>query len=286
MLDALADAPTDRSRSWEARLQLRFEGRGDRTALASRRHYGPLAVQRPFYPESDGTCHAYVLHPPGGLVGGDRLDVEVTASAGARVLLTTPAATKFYRSAERTARQVQRLIVAGDCRLEWLPQESIVYEGSHAAIETKVELAAGAQLIAWDVLCLGRPAIGERFERGLVQQRLEILRDGAPLLLERACYRGGDDLLHQPFGLRGQPVVGMLVCVAEARGEALMAELRAVLEAEAPGQSACTELPQAIVCRYLGASVERAQHAFRAAWSVMRARCFGVPAVAPRIWAT
>jgi urease accessory protein len=276
------------SAGWEARLELTFELRAQRTVLASRRHVGPLTVQRPFYPEADGTCHAYVLHPPGGVVGGDRLELDATvAGGGARALLTTPAATKFYRCPERRAAQSQHFRVGAGSRLEWLPQENIVYDGADIALETRIELQADAQLIAWEVSCLGRPAIEERLSYGRVRQRLSVLRDGEALLLERALYAGGSDALRQPYGLNGQPVVGTLVCVTKrSPSDATLERVREALHAVAAHETACTQLPSVLVCRYLGASTERAQLAFRAAWAVLREDCFGTSAVAPRIWAT
>ncbi|MFI5307031.1 MAG: urease accessory protein UreD [Polyangiales bacterium] len=271
---------------WEARLELDFERRGERTVLARQRHSGPLTVQRPFHPELDGTCHTYVLHPPGGVVGGDRLTLEVSASSGARALLTTPAATKFYRTAGPRAFQRQHFRVGTGCRLEWLPQESIVYDGANIALETRIELAAGAELLAWDIVCFGRPAIGERFERGRVEQRLEIWREGAPLMLERGCYDGGSEVMREPFGLGGSPVLGLLVCVANGASSELVSQARDALLAVAPRQTACSKLPGALVCRYLGTSTEQARQALGAAWSALREHAFGVRAVAPRIWAT
>lgn len=278
--------PAQEQAGWEASLALDFERRDDRTVLARRRHRGPLTVQRPFYPETDGTCHVYVLHPPGGVVGGDQLNVEVSTTAGARALLTTPAATKFYRSAGRTARQTQHLSVGAGSRLEYLPQESIVYDRAEVMMETRVDLEADAELVCWDLLCLGRPSAGERFQSGRVQQRIEVFRDGEPILLERATYEGGSDALHQSFGLGGQPVLGVLICIAQQRSEALLDEVRAALVAAAAHETACSQLPGALVCRYLGSSVERAHHAFRAAWAVLRKRCFSSDPVTPRVWLT
>ena len=113
--------------------------RGERTVLARRRHHGPLVVQRPFYPEPNGTCHLYVLHPPGGVVGGDRLSVDVRLARGAaRALLTTPAAAKFYRTQGLRAAQRLHMRVGAGSRLEWLPQENIVYRrGGHRARDAR-----------------------------------------------------------------------------------------------------------------------------------------------------
>jgi len=150
-------AGTAQTTGWQACLELGFEKRGLRTVAAQRRHYGPLAVQRPFYPEGD-VCHLYLLHPPGGVVGGDTLDIRVRAGTGARALVTTPGATKFYRSAGATAAVTQTLQVDAGAVLEWLPQEAILFQGAVARQQTCIELAAGACFAGWDILCLGRPA--------------------------------------------------------------------------------------------------------------------------------
>jgi urease accessory protein len=293
LLEAAGTEPGTRdARGWEARLDLGFEVRGDRTALVHRAHVGPLAVQRAFYPEPDGTCHVYVLHPPGGVVGGDRLTLDVRAGTGARVLVTTPAANKLYRSGGRLSHIAQHLSVAAGARLEWLPQENIVYDGAQAEIDTCIDLEPGAALLAWDITCLGRPANGELLTRGHIEQRLHVARAGQPLLLERARYDGGGDALRSAFGLGGQPVTGVLLCIGgalddrTADDEALLADVRLALHASAGAEAVCTRLAHALVCRYRGPSVERAQLAFRAAWAVLRTRCFGTEAVPPRIWAT
>ena len=97
---------------WKAQLDLKFSKSGNRTILSHRKHYGPLQVQKPFYPELNGTCHVYILHPPGGMVGGDRLNIYVDVNSNAHALITTPAAGKFYRSAGPVARQEQIIKVA------------------------------------------------------------------------------------------------------------------------------------------------------------------------------
>lgn len=271
---------------WNARLELSFERRGERTTLARRRHVGPLTVQRPFHPEPDGTCHVYVLHPPGGLVAGDSLELEATVQAGARALLTTPAATKLYRSNKRGARQAQRFAVAAGARLEWLPQETIAYDGADACLGTQVELAPGAEFVGWELLCLGRPAIGERFTRGRIVQRIELWRGAQPLLIERARHEGGSPALDAAYGLGGLPVVGTLVYAAPERRAAPVAELRELFARVAPREAAVSELASVVVCRYRGAHVEHALQTFRSAWALLRSHGGAAAAVSPRIWAT
>lgn len=274
---------------WEGCLELGFEQRGERSVLARRLHHGPLSVQRAFHPEPDGTCHTYVLHPPGGIVGGDRLRLSVDVAQSARVLLTTPAATKFYRSAGPRAEQSLRLCAGRDSQLEWLPQETIVYDAARLRNETRVELAEGAAFLGWEVLCFGRPVSGERFVRGAIEQRLEVYRGARPLLLERARYAGAGPELTASWGLGGRPVMGTLLCVApdDRPLDANVVEaLRAVLAQHAGPRAVGSQLAGAWVCRYLGDRVEEALLAFRAAWRVLRLACLHKPAVAPRIWAT
>lgn len=272
-------------RRWEARLELGFERAGGRTVLMKRRHVGPLGVQRPFYPEADGTCHVYLLHPPGGVAGGDELTIDGTLGADARAVITMPAATKLYDGFGARARQVQRFRVAAGATLEWLPQETIVFDGADAELVSRFDLEGGAQLVAWEILCLGRPACDERFMRGGLRQRFEIHRDGEPLFVERARYRGGDVALGAPWGLRGHPVSGTLVCVTSGATE-LVEQLRAQVGARQPGRLAVSQLRDTLVCRFLGDRVEDALWSFRSAWALLRPALYDRPPSAPRIWLT
>lgn len=269
---------------WQARLALHFTGTAKRTVLTGRRHCGPLQVQRPFYPESDGACHLYILHPPGGVVGGDGLTLEAELTANTRVLLTTPAAAKIYRSDGALARQTQILRVGADATLEWLPQETIVFEGARLRSLTRVELSGNAHFIGWEILCLGRPAAGETFGRGLCRTGFEIRRDGLPLYLEQGRYEGGSDLLEAAWGLQGFPVTASLVCASDASG--LAERVRETVEPDPADRFTVSQLQGVLVCRYLGDSTERAGRLFRQVWSVLRPMVLNKPAVAPRIWST
>lgn len=270
---------------WRARLELGFERRGGRSVCHRRRHFGPLRVQRPFYPEGDGVCHVYVLHPPGGVVGGDELDIDVAVNGAAAALLTTPAAGKFYRSAGAVGRQRQTLQVAAGATLEWLPQETIVFAGANAAMTTQVSLQGDARFMGWEILCLGRPGSGERFASGTVSQAWEIRRDGKPLFIERAVYDGDGSALSAPWGLAGQPVCGSLVCVGDY-GE-IIDEIRAATAAlNLDGLFSVTQLAEVLVCRYLGPHSDEAQRCFARSWEMLRPLSLQRAACAPRIWAT
>lgn len=280
---------------WQARLTLGFQRQHARTILGPCAHRGPLQVQRPFYPEGSDLCHVALLHPPGGVVGGDDLCIDVTLHPGARALVTTPAAGKFYRSAGPQARQIQRLCVAAGAALEWLPQENIVYSGARVHASTRVELQGDARFIGWEILCLGRPAAGERFASGEYRQDFELWRDGEPLYLEQGRYPGGDAVLDAGWGLRGQPVSATLACVG--------ATLEAV-DAIRAGWGECgdssrlrrtgntkelataTHLDGVLVCRYLGSSTARARRLLTLAWSLLRPKVFGRPPCPSRFWNT
>lgn len=268
------------ARGWHAGIRLGLAVRGGRTVLARRERHGPLSVQRPFYPEG-GVCHVYLLHPPGGVVGGDVLDIEVGLDQGARAVVTTPGATKLYRSGGRTALQSQRLRVADDAVLEWLPQETICFPGAEVRLDTLVELEGSARLAMWDILCLGRPVIEEPFDQGSIDSRLVIRRDGVPLLIDRLRVRPDNrDRLSLMAGL---PVAGSLVI--SGAGEDEVNACRDLLLAEAGDYAGATLVEDLLVVRYLGGSTERARRLFTRVWQALRPPGIDSPAV-PRIWAT
>lgn len=274
--------PADLDLGWQARLELGFTDIGGSTRLTHRRHHGPLLVQRPFYPEGP-VCHVYLIHPPGGVVGGDRLELDLVCQPGAHAVVTTPAANKFYRSDGREARQRQRLTVAAGATLEWLPQEQIVFQGARVDALTRVDLGADARFIGWETTCLGRPASGEGFATGALRQRLELWRDGRPLLLDRLRLSGGGAELAQAWGLGGASVLGTLLAVGA--DDAAVARAREVLGDDS-GPVAITRVHDVLVARYLGHSAEQARLVFAALWAVLRPLLIGRDACEPRIWTT
>ena len=275
------------SLGWEASLALEFSARATRSVLTHRAHHGPLRVQKPFYPETDGTCHIYLLHPPGGVVGGDALQIDLTLHLGAQALLTTPAATKFYRSNERYAAQTLRAQVADGASLEWLPQETIVFDGAWARNRTRVELARDARFIGWEIVCLGSTVKHETFARGAWQQRLEIWREGTPLFIDRSDVHGNAAVLTQAWGWSGYSVSGMLACAAADVPRELVQTLRAsCAELQRDGAFAATQLRGVLVCRYLGHHAQYARACLQRAWEIMRPAALGKAAQVPRIWNT
>jgi urease accessory protein len=283
---------------WTAELNLELAVRADCTRVTKVSHFGPLRIQRPFYPEADGTSHLIILHPPGGVVGGDELRLSSVLHEGAHGLVTTPAATKIYRTRGPSSQLRQEFLVGSGALLEWLPQETIAFDGASADIRTKVVLAAGAKFIGWELLCLGRPAADETFYRGRLVQRLELWQEERPLYLDRLDLCADGAVLGAKWGLSAQPVVAtMILAGGPSSLSALIRECLGQMSESPPGdvvlddtdrplRLAASDLDGATIVRYVGPSVPECWSAFIAIWQVVRPLFSGTVATLPRIWNT
>lgn len=273
--------------SWRANLRLRFAAdavHGGPTRLVERHHHGPLVVQRIFHPEGQSVsdpCHAYLVHPPGGVVGGDELRVDVEVCPRAHALITTPAATKFYRCDVRISTQTQELR-ASKAALEWLPQENIFYRGADTRTATRVNLDEESRFIGWEINCLGLPARGESFDAGELRLDLELWRGGIPLFIDRLRLTGGSAARRARWGLANQEAIGTLLATPASP---LHIEAIRPLVAELPLASA-TLVDGVLVMRALAPQAESLRHLFIAAWRALRPGIIGREAVLPRIWNT
>lgn len=273
---------------WPAKLVLSAARDGAGATRVHARHDGPLRLLKTLYPESPRIAHAVLVHPPGGLVGGDRLDIQLDVQAGAHLLVTTPAATRFYRSNAGEAAQVVHAQVGEGARLEWLPQETLAYPDCIARNEVKLSLAPGASLFATEVLGLGLPAAGQPFDSGRLLQHLEVTGQW----LDRGWLDAADKaLLDGPCGLAGHRVLGTLAYAqagALADAEALLADSRALL-ADVP-LSGITHLAgprgAVLLTRVIGDEVEAVTLALRRVRALWRERLWALPSGDPRIWAT
>ena len=170
---------------WIAELELHFSRGKANTFLSKRKHFGPLTVQRPFYPE-DGVCHLYLLHPPGGIVGGDNLSIKVNSRKHSNALITMPGATKIYRTTKNKFSIVkQDILVEDGATLEWLPMETIIFPGANSKISTKFSIFGNAKIAAWEIQCFGRPAINEKFYSGNLKFNFEVWKDEKPIIIDR-----------------------------------------------------------------------------------------------------
>jgi len=270
--------------AWRARLDLGYRRDGERTVLTTRAHLGPLVVQKSLYPEGGAVCQNVIIHPPGGIVGGDTLAINVDVGPRAHAQLTTPGAARCYRSSGAFAQQHISLRAARGATLEWLPQETIVFDASKIELELAIDLVDDARFLGWDVVCLGRSAAGERFDRGELRQRLALTRDGIPTFAERVVLHGGAPLLTSPVGLQGNPVFGTFLAAAPIVTHAMLESCRQVLPMA--GEGAVTRLPGVLIARYRGASAAAARHYFVELWRKLRPALALRTAVPPRIWAT
>lgn len=267
--------------NWKGSLTLGFEPRAEKTALVKRLHKGPLTVQRAFYPEN-GVCHVYVLHPPGGVVGGDELQITAMLDAHSEALITTPGATKFYRSANDTAIQSQTLIVEDNATLEWLPQENIFFPGAKVKSSLHVELKGRAKVAFWDIQCFGRPSNNEAFEHGSVDSHLRLFRDSKPLLLERLRIDENNrtslsQLQHHPVSATFVLSDASKIDVSELTHSKIISEHEYL---------ATTLIDDVMVVRYLGNSTENARNYFIHLWQQIRQAALGHAPIIPRIWNT
>ena len=273
---------TEHGTGWTGRLGLEYTQKKGRTILTGNSHSGPLMVQKPLYPEDD-VCHTCILHPPGGVVGGDRLEIDVKVDRGASALITTPGATKFYRSSGKTAVQDQHLTVAAQGVLEWFPQENILFPGAKACIRTRIELAPTARFIGWEILCLGLPTNNELFSTGRADTTLALNRGTRPVFYDRLRVQNEEDLTGAA-GLRGFPVSATFVATTD--NKEAVESLRSLGCREEKALFGVTLMDGLLVGRYLGFSTFAARALFIAIWQQLRPHIGKRAACPPRIWAT
>lgn len=283
--------------AWQGSLRLDYRRADDGTegGAAARtvvldRHDGPLRVLKSLYPEAPSVCHSVLVHPPGGIVGGDVLEVEIDLAQAAHALVTTPGATRFYRSLGETALQRVSARLAQDARLEWLPLETLAYSGCLASTQMRFELAPGAEMMGWDVLALGLPAAEQAFVAGRYTQSIEL----PGTWLERGHIAADDTrLLDSPLGWDGRRVLATLWFAAggplqASRRDALLEAARDAAQAS-PLDARCGSTapnPRMVVLRALAPRVEPAMQLLTEVWSRWRRAAWGLAASTPRVWRT
>ena len=279
--------------AWHARLDLDYRAEptvdgGSRTALRFR-HEGPLRILQSLYPEGDEICHNVLVHPPGGLVGGDSTDIRLRVQPQAHGLLTTPGATRFYRSEGAEATQSAQVQLGEGARLEWLPLEALCFDGCQAQNRLVMQLAPGACLIGWDVVCLGLPHADRPFLRGRLHQHLEI----PGVWLERGTIAANDArLLRSPLGLAGNACLATAflafgTALPRTTRERMLDAARAAIEPHALASSAgaTSPDPRIVVVRALAPVVEPAMDLMRGVRAAWRREAWGLAPNPPRVWA-
>ena len=277
--------PTKEQRTgWHADLKLDYQFKNQKTCLVNKSQKGPLTVQRPFYPEGD-ICHSYLLHPPGGVVGGDILDIQLNAAADAHCLITTPGATKFYRSkSDLESSQTLRITVEKDGVIEWLPQQNIFFTGARSQLHTEINIQSGGKFIGWEMHCFGRPANGETFDKGAIKSCTQLKIDGELRLVEQLS-TDGNSLAMSSCGLRNQPMQASLIAAPFSEAQKQKLE-QLLLEYPYKDLIGMTLVDEVLVIRVLGDHIEPILENFTSLWTQLRTLWLQRSACAPRIWDT
>ena len=267
---------------WHGKLDLVYADRSNTTRLIYNHQQAPLKVQRPFYPEGDRVCHSVILHTAGGVVEGDRLSYNLQLQPNAQALITTAAAGKIYRSNGLLAKQtIDIKIDVGAC-LEWLPQETILFNGAIYRQDLRVELATGANFLGWEITRFGRSARGEKFYQGEWRSHTEVYQEGVPLWIDRQWLPGNEEVFHNPHGLDGKPIVGSFVWVGNAVSQEFVQKARDLWVGV--GEVGVTQLQNGFLCRYRGVSTSEVRHWFTVIWQLLRVSFLHRGNCVPRVW--
>lgn len=291
MNQALVTPKANATQYWFARLELDFVAAKKCTILKHRKHTGPVRVQKMLWPEKTGVCHAIIVHPPAGIAGGDHLSFNMQASQAAHALVTTPGAGKWYKTNQKQAFQHIEITVKDSAIFEWLPQETMLFNGACANSSTKIMLDQSASFIGWDMLVLGRQACAEQFSQGSYQSSLQLYRDDKLLVTDRLSFSGNDRFLSSCLGMHGQAVMGSLWAVAppaQRNSTTLEAQIDQIRELMMRMQVnvRLTLLDDVITARYLGNDVRHCHDAFAAIRAKLRRYWFDLDEEFPRIWRT
>lgn len=284
--------PVDRH--WRALFSGEFYARphadGQQTRMGKTVHFGPLRVQRPFYPEGSELLHLYLLHPPGGLVGGDQLSIQAHAMEGAKVLMTTPSAGKLYRN-ESDMQQGQEVTITidADCAVEYLPQENIIFNGAKGTLNTRVNIQGNGLFIGWEITCLGRPEAQAFFNEGRLKQSLLVYQDGQPLFLDRLILNADDGVMQSHVGLQRKQAFATCIINRELATSdfdqlvALQEQLNRHTHTE---YLAVTQKPGVLIIRVLGDRAEPIRAMLEKVWALLRPVVYERESCIPRIWNT
>ncbi|EKQ69775.1 urease accessory protein UreH [Leptolyngbyaceae cyanobacterium JSC-12] len=282
-MDISYPTPNLQSSSWQGKLTLSYGFVDKETRILKSQVQAPLKVQRPFYPEGSEICHSVILHTAGGVVGGDRLFLNLELQPQAHALITTAAAGKIYRSNGLEAQQIVTVKVAPNACLEWLPQETIVFAQAQYRQQMQIDLAPGALWIGWEITRFGRTARGEKFFAGEWRSRTEVWQQGRPLWIDRQWLPGNEETFSSPHGLANCPVVGSFAVIGQTVNPDLIEKIRATWNG-AVGQTGITRLQSGILCRYRGHSTSEARRWFIQVWQLLRLALLSRAICISRVW--
>jgi urease accessory protein len=270
----------------EGTAEIRFARRDGVTRLAHLYQRDPLRVLFPA-PAAGDPPVAVIVTTSGGLVAGDRLDIAVELAPGAAAHVTASAAEKVYRSTGRTTIIKQTLSIGPGAALEFLPPETILFDGARLRRETIIDLAPGAAFLGGDIVVFGRRARGERFTSGLLREVWELRRDGDlfwgdSLHLEDAVGRIIDD----PACFDGAAAFATMILSPARNAGSLLDCARVVLSAGATTElrAGATAVSGLVIARWLAADAAVLRRAYADLACHFRSAALGLPPRLPRVW--
>ncbi|WP_343596479.1 urease accessory protein UreD [Acinetobacter sp.] len=283
--------PTSSATSWFARLELRFSAQQERTVLKHRKHYGPIRVQKMLWPEKTGVCHTIIVHPPAGIAGGDHLSFVIDVAEKAHALVTTPGAGKWYKTNGKQAFQDIQIEVKANAIFEWLPQETMLFNGAVAQTKNHIHLAESASFMGWEMLVIGRQARLESFETGQYHSEIKLWREQKLLVADTLYFQGNDRWLSSPLGMNNCAVMGSFWAVSPPqfrKQNVLEQQLELIRELMMRMDTPVTvTLLDDVICgRYLGHDTRQCHDAFAAIRARLRRYWFDLDEEFPRIWRT
>lgn len=271
--------------SWHGSLDLVYVDRAGETQVQKAFSQSPLKIQRPFYPEGKKICHSVILHTAGGIVGGDLLSQNIYLQNNTNVLITTTAASKIYRSQGQTARQTINIKIDTGACLEFLPQETIIFDGAIYRQDLRIELGSEAIWLGWEINRFGRSHRGEKFYSGEWRSHTEVWQAGKPLWLDRAWLLGDRELFHSSNALAGKPIIGTLSLLGKPFSQETIDRVRCLWREEnSQADVGVTELISGLLCRYRGDSTTEVKKWFTKVWHLLREIHLKRSPIVPRVW--
>lgn len=270
--------------AWQGHLDLQYGLRDGQTRLLRSRQQSPLKVQRPFYPEDPAVCHTVMLHTAGGVVGGDRLQVQLQLQPQAQAFLTTAAASKIYRSDGLRSELRVKATLATGARLEWFPQETIAFRGAQYQNQMRVDLATGSTFVGWEITRFGRTARGEQFTAGDWRSQTEVWQDHQLQWCDRQWLPGEEGVIESPHGLGGNAIAGTLVWLGDPVAPSLLKTIRDLPKPAAGQTGITTTQADGLLCRYRGNSTTEVRTWFADIWQMLRQKQWARSPLRLRIW--
>ena len=278
---------------WQGHLQLTYRHNQGKTQAIQHQGTAPLKVQRSFYPEDEAICHNTILHTAGGMVGGDRIGIDIDLQPQSRAVITTAAAGKIYGTNGTLASQQIVQNISDNAYLEWVPQETIIFNHAIFHQHLRVNLAPTGSWLGWEINRFGRTARGERFTDGEWRSATEVHRQGKAVWIDRQMLNG-DGMVDSPHSLARHPIIGSLAWIGSGvsnlstanfhdLSKDLVIEARSLFGGE-PSKIGVTRLTEGLLCRYRGDSTAEVRQWFTAVWHLLRHSCFQSPPIHLRVW--